>query len=151
MPTCKNCGHTTDRDGEFCIKCGGRFIERDPNTPGYTESLSSTHIGDEKDHNDQICTFCSQENPTENNFCIFCGRSLQNGNYIDEGNGEKDSTIKRPDIGGYIGPVANKLREILMEISQINMALSLVGEPSDLTSSEFCSNLELRRATLLEH
>ena len=151
MPTCKNCGHTTDRDGEFCIKCGGRFIERDPNTPGYTESLSSTHIGDPKDHNDQICTFCSQENPTENNFCISCGRSLQNGNYIDQGNEEKDSTVKSPNTEGYIGPVANKLREILMEISQINMALSLVGEPSDLTSSEFCSNLELRRATLLEH
>ncbi|MDC0035258.1 zinc ribbon domain-containing protein [Chloroflexi bacterium] len=150
MPTCNNCGHTTEQTGEFCIKCGGRFPEHQFPSASHSQPISDSHISQEKFHNFHICPVCSYENPLENNFCTSCGRPFRPENYLRQRNDKGNLTGEESVATNNINAVGNELQETILELRQINLALSFVEEPSDLTSREFCSKLELRRVILLD-
>ena len=66
MPECENCGHRTDREVKFCVKCGSPSTQRSiPNVePELPEPDTERPPQTETPKNQ--CPNCGQENLQEN-------------------------------------------------------------------------------------
>ena len=136
MPECEKCGHRTDREVKFCVKCGSPSTQQ--SMPNVEPELPEPDIErpPQTETPKNQCPNCGQENPQENNFCINCGKNIN---------------PPEPTRGYESDPNSDSLEETLSELKNVEFSLSQVTNPDDLLSQQFVSRLELRKVTLLEN
>ena len=139
MPTCNECGHTTERVGKFFFRCGSEYstLEAEVSEPTQSGPLSTDQQNTESENADSYdCPDCGTRNPVANNFCNGCGKAFGDNT---------PSSTSNPDTQDNA-----RLQEVILEIHKINFSLSLLVDPQDFVSLEFRSRLEMQKIRLLE-
>ena len=69
MPECENCGHCSEKEVNFCLKCGSPSTQQSvPNIDLESPALDIEYPPQTAPLKNE-CPICGQENPQENNFC----------------------------------------------------------------------------------
>ena len=136
MPECENCGHCSEKEVNFCLKCGSPSTQQSvPNIDLESPALDIEYPPQTATLKNE-CPICGQENPQENNFCNNCGKN------IDALEATHDSEFVLDN---------ESLEETLLELKHIEFSLSQVINSTDLLSRQFVSRLESRKVILLEN